>query len=240
MAHAQTHWAIQACATGEKMNTRLKLLAAALATVVFVSGLGVFFFEAQLGSAHSSEGVIRVACVGDSLTIDSDYPDRLGRMLGDNYTVGNFGVGGTTVSRQFRKPYLNQRECQNARSIEPDVVVMMLGTNDAYLSPQQRSNFTSDYETLIASFQTLPCQPEIFIVLPPPVFDNDMGLNATVLVNDVIPLVNQTANDLDLPLIDMYTPFADYPEGFSDGVHPNSEGSEIMATQVFSAIADTS
>ncbi len=219
------------------METRLKLLAAAIATVVFVSGLAVFFFETQLGSAHTSESTIRVACVGDSITIDSDYPDRLKRMLGANYTVENFGVGGSTVSLQFRKPYLNQGACQNARNLEPDIVVMMLGTNDAYLSPQQRSNFANDYETLIASFQALPSQPKIFIVVPPPVFDNNMGLNATVLVNDVLPLVNQTANDLGLPLIDMYTPFVNHPEGFLDGVHPNSQGAEIMATQVFSAIA---
>lgn len=220
------------------MKTRLKLLAVVLATVILASGLTAFFFEAQLGSTRASEITIHVACVGDSITIDSDYPDRLGKMLGDNHTVGNFGVGGSTVSLQFRKPYLKQSECQDAINFEPDIVVIMLGTNDAYLSPQQRSNFTDDYKELVASFQGLPSEPEIFIVAPPPVFDNDMGLNATVLVNDVTPLVNQTANDLCLPLIDMYTPFVDHPEAFLDGVHPNDQGAEIVATEVFSAITD--
>jgi alpha-L-fucosidase 2 len=112
----------------------------------------------------------------------------------------------------------------------------MLGTNDAYLSQQQRSNFTSDYKTLIAQFQSLSSSPEIFIAIPPPVFNNTMGLNAGIFDDNVVPLIEQTANDLELPLIDVHTPLVDHPEDFSDGVHPNDQGAEILATQIFDDI----
>ncbi len=199
------------------MKPSLNRFAAALCTVILVASLTAFFFETQSAAASS----VRVACVGDSITSDSEYTDLLSTMLGDNYTVENFGVGRTTVSLQFNKPYMNQPAFQDAQRFNPDIVVIMLGTNDAYLSEQQRSNFINDYKALIASFQSLQSTPEVYIAVPPPVFNNTMGLPAIVLDNDVVPLVNQTATDLGLPTIDVRTPLLGYPEDFKDGVHPN-------------------
>ena len=140
------------------------------------------------------------------------------------------------MSLQFDKPYLNQPEVQTARKYEPNVVVILLGTNDAYLSQQERSNFTNDYKTLVGIFQAFPSKPKIFIANPLPVFNNTLGLNATVLEKNVIPLIRQTANDLNLPLIDLHTPLIDHAEDFQDGIHPNSQGSRIIAILIFDAI----
>jgi alpha-L-fucosidase 2 len=215
-------------------NLQWKLLAAVIAAVILVAALTAFYFEAQLGSGKQIN--IRVACVGDSNTSDTQYVYDLGTILGTNYIVENFGVGRTTVSLDFDKPYLNQTANIDAQKFLPNIVVLMLGTNDAFLSSGQRSNFTSDYKTLITQFQALKSNPKIFLVVPPPVFNNTIGLPPTVLGNEVIPLVRQTANELVLPLIDGYTPLVNHPEYFKDGVHLNSQGSEIMATQVFNAI----
>lgn len=214
------------------MKTSLKRFAAALCTVMLVASLTALFFKTQSVAAST----VRVACVGDSITRDTQYPDVLSKMLGANYTVGNFGVGRTTVSLQFNKPYMNQPAFQDAQRFNPDIVVIMLGTNDAYLSEQQRSNFINDYKALISSFQSLPSNPEIYIAVPPPVFNNTMGLPAPVLDNDVLPLVNQTATDLGLPTIDMHTPLLDNPEDFQDGVHPNIEGSQVIASEIYNAV----
>jgi lysophospholipase L1-like esterase len=216
------------------MNPRLKSLASAIVAIILVASLFIVFFETQLGSGAKS--TIRVACVGDSITSDTKYPLDLGVLLGENYTVKNFGVGRTTVSLQFNKPYLNQPAVQYARNFEPNIVVIMLGTNDAYLSQQQRSNFVNDYKTLINSFNSIPTSPKIFIVVPPPVFNNTMGLRAEVLDNDVIPLVSQTATDLGLPTIDVHTPLLDNPGDFQDGVHPNIEGSQVIASEIYNAL----
>jgi acyl-CoA thioesterase I len=216
------------------MEYRTKCLAAGIAALILLASLTAFSFAEKTGAG--TRNTIHVACVGDSITIDTGYPEYLGTILGANYTVGDFGVGRTTVSLDFNKPYLNQTMCQNALNFAPNIVVIMLGTNDAYLSWQQRSNFTSDYKTLIALFQALPSKPEIFIAVPPPVFSNTMGLNSTILENDVIPLVNQTVSDVGLTLIDTHTPFIDHPEDFKDGVHPNIQGAKIVATTIFNSI----
>ena len=133
------------------MKTSLKQLAVVLVTLILIAGLAVLFFKT--GSANAS--TIHVACVGDSITRDTQYPQILSTMLGANYTVANFGVGRTTVSLQFNKPYMNQSAFQNAQRFNPDIVVIMLGTNDAYLCQQERENFVDDYKALINSFQSL-------------------------------------------------------------------------------------
>jgi acyl-CoA thioesterase-1 len=214
------------------MKPSLNRFAAAICTVILVASLTAFFFQTKIAAASS----VRVACVGDSITSDSEYTDLLSTMLGDNYTVENFGVGRTTVSLQFNKPYMNQPAFQDAQRFNPDIVVIMLGTNDAYLSEQQRSNFIDDYKALIASFQSLQSTPEVYIAVPPPVFNNTMGLPATVLDNDVVPLVSQTATDLGLPTIDVRTPLLGYPEDFKDGVHPNIIGSQVIASEIYNAV----
>lgn len=198
--------------------------------------VAIFFPEAKT----LSENTTRVACVGDSITCDTEYPEILSTMLGANYTVKNFGVGRTTVSLQFNKPYMKQQAFYAAQNFNPDIIVIMLGTNDGYLSQQQRSNFTDDYETLISSFQVLPSSPQIHIVIPPPVFNNTMGLPAAVIDDEIIPLVNQTAIDLELPTIDIYTPLLDRPENFEDGVHPNLLGSQSIASEIYNAISQSS
>jgi acyl-CoA thioesterase-1 len=214
------------------MKIALKHFAVALVVVILMASLTALFFDTQQASATT----VRVACVGDSITKDTTYTDVLSGMLGANYTVENFGVGRTTVSLQFNKPYMNQSAFQEAQNFNPDIVVIMLGTNDAYLSEEQRSNFTNDYQALISSFQSLPSNPQIYIAVPPPVFNNTMGLPSAVLDNEVIPLVNQTATNLNLPTIDVYTPLLGTPQDFKDGVHPNSWGSEVIASEVYNAI----
>ncbi len=211
----------------------MKWFAVVIATLILVASLASFFFVTHLSDAKT---IIRVACVGDSITSDTTYTDELWTILGASYEVVNFGVGRTTVSLQFEKPYFNQPKAQLARWFEPDIVIIMLGTNDAYLNQQLRSNFTSDYKTLISSFQALSSKPKIFIVIPPPVFDNPTGLNAATVENDVIPLIRQTASNLNLPTIDAHTALLNHPEYFQDGVHPNSQGSKVIATQIFNAI----
>src|SRR5438270_834071 len=79
---------------------------------------------------------IKVACVGDSITQGSGlqentYPLQLQRMLGSNYEVRNFGVGGATLLEQGDKPYIQQKLYQDSLAFQPDVVVIMLGTNDS-------------------------------------------------------------------------------------------------------------
>jgi acyl-CoA thioesterase I len=217
------------------MKYQLKWLALGIAMVILLSSLTAFCLETKPGSG--TQKTIRVACVGDSITHDTGYPEKLGTLLGYNYTVGNFGVGRTTVSLNFNKPYMKQQAFQDTLNFQPDIVVIMLGTNDAYLNEEQRSNFIRDYETLVNSIIADPSpDPVIYLCVPPPAFNNSMGLNGIILDNEVIPLINQAANDLNLSLIDVHTPLVNCSDDFKDGVHPNDQGADIVADQIYDAI----
>jgi lysophospholipase L1-like esterase len=221
---------------GEQMKRTRWLLVAGVVLLLASSTLfALFFFRGA--SINSPTSTIRVACVGDSITEGTGYVDDLRMMLGVNYTVGNFGVGGASVSEL--KPYMSQPEFQEAEDFQPDIVVIMLGTNDAPAIPTGHIvNFTGNYEQLIRAFQVLPSKPEIWLVKPPPIFNNGTRLSTSFFVQEVIPRIEQVANETGLPLIDVYTPLLSHPEYFLDGVHAYGEGARIVATQVFDAITD--
>ena len=80
--------------------------------------------------------------------------------------------GRTTISTDFEKPYVDQQAYRDALDFQPDVVVIMLGTNDAFLNPEKRDNLTIDYQALIQSFENLPTHPQVYVTIPPPVFNN--------------------------------------------------------------------
>jgi lysophospholipase L1-like esterase len=200
-----------------------------LAVILFGVFVAIYF--------NIPRNVVRVACAGDSITEGTEYPHDLALLLGANYSVGNFGVGGSTVSLQSDKPYMNQTKFQSLKDFSPNIVVIMLGTNDAYPSRQQSlDSFKSDYGKLIASFQTLSTKPKIYILLPPPIFNDSLGPNNAILAQNVIPLIRQVANETGLPLVDTNTPLLGRVNDFWDGVHPNNEGAKILATQIYNAI----
>jgi lysophospholipase L1-like esterase len=216
------------------MRTKIILLALLLAALLAVSVLTVWFF------ALTSNGTVHVACVGDSITYGSGYVGNLATLLGGNYSVGNFGVGLASVSLATTKPYMEQPVFQQAKDYQPDKVVIMLGTNDAITWYQPNiGNFSIDYKQLITSFQELPSTPKVYLVVPPPIFDDSLGPNSTILVEQIIPQIRQIAAETGLPLIDFYDEMAAHPEYSSDGVHLTAEGSRFVAEKIFEAIKNS-
>jgi lysophospholipase L1-like esterase len=180
---------------------------------------------------------IRVACVGDSITEITTYPTDLQELLGSNYYVREFGVAGTTVLADTYHPYISQHRFQAAKEFMPDIVVILLGTNDARVDNYKSiANFTADYKQLVSEVQALASKPRIFLVKPPPLFENDLYLRNDNLLEGVIPGIEQVADELGLTLIDVYTPLDGHPECFVDGVHPNYDGAAVIASEVYKAI----
>lgn len=215
---------------------KLRLLAIGLVILLVSSGIATFFILA-VGNKNPSADKIRVACVGDSITEGTEYPADLSMLLGANYTVGNFGVGGTTVSLNSQSPYMNTSAFQSATEFQPNIVIIMLGTNDAHpVLEQYNGSFVDDYVKLVAAFQALVSKPKIWIVLPPPVFNNESGISPEYFMHNVIPGIEQAANETHLPVINVYSALANYSDYFPDGVHPNSEGSKLIANEIYKAI----
>ena len=195
--------------------------------------ISVITLFAFLAGEANAQGSIRVACVGDSITQYSGYPEDLQALLGKNYTVGNFGVSGSAVSPLSEKPYMKQYAFWKALNFQPDIVVIMLGTNDANIKTYQDiENFSANYEKIINQFQGLPGDQKILLVNPPPILQNDLNLTDTNLVGGVIPQIEKVANNLSLPTVNVYSALTNCSEYFGDGVHPNAEGANIIASEI--------
>jgi lysophospholipase L1-like esterase len=185
----------------------------------------------------STQNIIRVACVGDSITEGTYYPMDLMILLGTNYSVGNFGVGGSAVSLDSGKPYMNEDAFQGAKAFQPNIVLIMLGANDASpLNSPSNDSFVEDYRQLIGAFQMLSSKPKMYIVKPPPVFSDETGLNPEFFLKNIIPNIEKVAEQTNLPIIDVYSALANNSNLFPDGVHPNAEGAQLIANTVYQAI----
>ncbi|MGD0994561.1 MAG: GDSL-type esterase/lipase family protein [Candidatus Bathyarchaeia archaeon] len=215
---------------------RKTILAVSIAILVIALSLIAVFSENRAGTSADGK-LARVACLGDSITENTGYPADLQMLLGSNSIVGNFGVSGATVNFYTDVSYYFEPAFQDAKIFEPTIVIIMLGTNDARTDTYQKiNNFVADYERIINSIQALNSKPQIFLVEPPPIFNNTLNLNGTSFAKGVIPRIEQVASTLGLPIINVYTPLINHPEYFPDGVHPNSEGAQIIANIIYKAI----
>lgn len=184
---------------------------------------------------------VRVICVGDSITMGvgvidpatQSYPAQLQRLLGDRWHVENFGVGGRTLLRQQ-----DPLDIGPALQSHPDVVVIMLGTNDSRPATWERhgAEFIGDYTGIIASFRALDSHPRIWICAPVPMFPGQWGLSENLLTRKTIPAIRQVAQQTSVPLIDLHAPLLAYRSDFPDQVHPNVEGAARIAEVVAATI----
>ena len=215
-----------------------KLLALGIALIFLVTPIVVLRATNNLAPNHPQRTTpIRIACVGDSITQITKYTADLQAMLGSNYTVGNFGVSGSTVSLSTYKPYMKQPQFQDAENFQPDVVVIMLGTNDAHDDLQQYiGTFDGDYSALVDSFQNLTNNPQVWIVESPPVYSNTLGISPDFFSDQVIPHIQHVASQEDVPTIDVYDVFGNHSDYTGDGIHPNDDGAALIASQVYDAI----
>lgn len=215
-----------------KFSRRTILPAVAIALIILLATLSVImFFQWQ------SVNQVRVACVGDSITISSQYPLDLWASLGPGYIVGDFGVGGAAVAGSTGMGYLHLTALEVAKEFKPDIVVIMLGTNDAYTYLTQNSTeFISDYLTIIGEFQSLSKKPMIYLVEPIPIYNNYVSLSDEILVQKIIPNIQQIANQTGLQVIDAHTPLLNHPELYLDGIHPTADGAKVLADAIHARI----
>ena len=199
-----------------------------------------------------------VACVGNSITYgygigwQEDYPYQLQQMMGDDFTVTNFGVSSMTFAGETIKAgdngasYWKTDRFKNALASNPDIVVIELGTNDSKFFTNncilngaeqynynygqcEKSQLYTDYEALIDTFAHLPSAPEIFATLQP--YSNNClwGIMDTAIVNQINPIIKETATKKGVNIIDLHSLF-NTPEWFlDDSVHPNATGAQELA-----------
>jgi acyl-CoA thioesterase I len=214
-----------------------RLFIVVVAVLLIALSLVVVFSDNPTTYSFNGNKLSRVACLGDSITNMTGYPEELQTLLGNGSVVGNFGVSGATVNFNSNRPYYYDLAYRDARNFLPTTVIIMLGTNDARTDNYLKiSNFTANYERMVNRTQRWNATQQIFLVIPPPIFENTLDLNSTSYAEGVIPRIKQVAIDLGLKIIDVYTPLVNHPEDFYDGVHPNSEGVRIIVNTIYQAI----
>lgn len=189
------------------------------------------------------DDVIRIGCIGDSITAGvhstggiHTYPGQLGILLGEKYSVTNLGACGSTMLKAANSPYWKRPQYHALTAAKWDIIIIMLGTNDAKDPGDHGPNnwlhncggpdhttldgctFAEDYKSMIDVVRhlgTTDAGPKIFVAIPPPLMQLDsIGANQTV-INSVypklIPLIH-AANKLTEPVIDIFTGMGGVPD----------------------------
>jgi len=190
--------------------------------------------------------ILKIVCLGDSITYGhkladpshESYPARLRQLAHGSWDVLNLGVNGATVLKKGDIPITTQKAYQRVIRSEPDVVVVILGTNDTKnINWQHIDQFVGDYTALIKKLQGLPSKPRVIVCTVPPVFANYAnGINVqheekiNILVKKVVSMTK-------VDFLDLYTPLSKESFLFADGVHPNAQAAQEIASLVFNKIS---
>ncbi len=192
---------------------------------------------------------IKVACIGDSITsplradgeADISYPAKLAGLLGDAYEVGNFGEGGATMLSSGGSAYINTQKHKDSLAFLPDVVFIMLGTNDlsALISDvSQREAFRADTISLLQSYLSLESKPVIYLLSPTQRTD-DRELD--LAIKDIlIPLLNGISKETQVGYIDIYEISRSIKDKFPDAIHPNESAASFIASWLYSSVVSNS
>ncbi len=188
----------------------------------------------------------KVACVGDSITwgftivnrSKYSYPAVLQQLLGDGFEVRNFGHNDAAVRFDAETPYVSKKAYRDSLAWEPDIVLLMLGTNDTKPWNWNPGIFREDYLRVVESYLALPSHPQVVLVAPIRIFKTIpvMFLNPDVLEKGVRPAIRDIAAQLHLQLVDLYDLF-DSARFCRDGVHPQRDGARLLAEALFRAVA---
>jgi alpha-L-fucosidase len=220
--------------------------------MIKINGLGIkriivccLFMSMLLTASAQNNKIIKVACVGNSITYGSGiqdrekyaYPSQLQQMLGGGWVVKNFGVSGRTLLKKGDYPYCNEQAFSDAKNFNPDVVIIKLGTNDTKpWNWKFKNEFIADYESLVDEFQKIPSRPRVYICNPVPAFPGDWGISDSIIKADVIPFLRELLKKKNVDLIDLYTPLIGNQELFPDKVHPDEDGAKEMASIIYKAL----
>lgn len=186
------------------------------------------------------DGVIRVACVGDSITAgneNSNYPaflaeylEYLGTVDGNKYEVKNFGKGGAAVRNVPEADgtyfWYGSEEYLSSLEYNADIVIVQMGTNDGTGGNLDAADsyFKTDYTDMIKPY--MDSGATVILATPPCAYNSTHPAGVNGKISD---LVRELAGELDLQLIDMNVLTAGHSESFPDGLHGNDSGYSLIA-----------
>ena len=196
-------------------------------------------------------GTVKIACVGDSLTFGANatpYPAALQALLGTEWhEVRNFGAEGRTMTLGLSDPpnmtdrsYYDTKQYKDSLVYQPDIVILCLGTNDAWrveiASEAGKAGYVQGLTKLVNSYYEAGVQ-QVYVCLPPDCVTNNIG---DLVEKHVIPLSTANAEGLNYKIIDCFTPTKDRSDYLqSDQLHLNTQGYAASARTVFEVLVNS-
>ena len=231
----------------------VEAIIAIVATALFAAiVIFLLFYFGLIACYHpikkAKNGEIKVACVGDSITYGcmvasrnkNNYPTVLNKLLGKDYCVANFGYTDRTAIKMANRPYTVEKLYQQSLDFRPEIVVILLGSNDSKEMNWDKEKYVNDYGEIIDSYLNLDSAPKVYLLVPPPVFEKGKrvlyGLRKNVIDGEIYQAAIQLAQTKQIPYIDLHEIFKDKRHLFADGVHPNAKGCKLIAQEVYNAI----
>lgn len=213
---------------------------------------GATFLPAQrilAGAERAESEPIKVACVGDSLTFGylsgsqqtKSYPARLQELLGDDYVVENYGRNSATLLTGTDLAYEDQQAYKNSIASNPDIVIIMLGTNDSkakYWDNGGRERFEADAKKLVSTYQNLPSEPEVIFATSPACLYASVGdIRGNVIEDEIVPMQRRLAEENGWKTIDMFDLTSGHDTLYhSDGIHFSDAGYYYEAECMYAAV----
>lgn len=204
--------------------------------------------EDEYNASGGSNDEIRVAAVGDSITygyglsfMEDSYPEELSELLGDNYRVENFGVNNHAAMKSSDYPYPDTEEYQESLDFNPDIALIMLGTNDSKNTNWNgNEQFREEYEELIDTYADNNPETEIYLMTPPKAFNEPQyeGDINNENVNEIVQITEEVADERGYEVIDINQLSRGNSEWFEDTIHPNGDGTESIAEEVYKHLSD--
>ncbi|MGP9536601.1 GDSL-type esterase/lipase family protein [Brachybacterium sp. AOP43-C2-M15] len=197
------------------------------------------------GEADPSRTV--VVAVGDSNTLGvaapatgraSSYPEHLQQLLGEEqHQVLNYGVDNRSLLEDAQFPYRDESAHRLSHDAQPDIVLIMLGTNDARDPAWDVAAYEEQLTAFVEEYQQLDSAPDVHLLTPPPVVGSAGRLDPAVISEQARPAVRDVAEATGAGLIDIHAALEDHPDLMGpDGVHPTAEGYELIAATVHEAL----
>lgn len=211
----------------------------------------VFFVLFNSGFFGGNDERIRVSCVGDSLTYGSgviktrevdSYPAKLQKKLGTSHLVSNFGLRNATASADGDLPYIDSAQYKKSLESEPNIVLLMLGTNDSKTYNWNAKSYEEGIKSLVQTYKNLDTNPTVYLMISPYCFSLDGSdiaeyqVQPKVVAGKIRDIVEKVAAEEGVEVIDLYSVTVGKEERYRDGIHFDAEGYKIIADYIYDII----
>ena len=187
-----------------------------------------------------------LACVGDSLTYGAgvrltralhSYPAWLGKMLGRDWQVLNYGLSWRTLQNTGDLPYRKDPFYPESLRCNARCYCLMLGSNDAKPFNWDEDNYRKELTDFVRTYQDLPQHPAVLLLQPTCAFPDfrgrdPFGIRIDLIGGAVHEIIAEVGRETNCPVVDLYHLTKDHKEWFFDGAHPNKKGNYEIAKKI--------